>query len=170
MFKCLCVLFIVIFLYSCSVFKCKKNNRSTADDSSIIVYRVFDSLENMLCKDLNEGNWRNADSPIFIILDPLKTELASTYNSSRHIFRLAIAQWAGYREDRIAKISNRKIFICGKLYPVYILNVDDMFVTTEWGRTYKSDHYSHSGNWDYYRRRNYLVDMERKQILQRYGE
>ena len=153
--------FFLLVLLFFAVLGCKtvkKNNRN----NGIIVYRLFDSLENIICKDINE--LKNKDSTC-IVIEPLG-DFRYTENwkkDGRYIYKIRLFYEHSHPKDSIFNVSNRKMEICGKLYPVYINCIDDVFCEPYERKNDKN--ILMFRNSDLYSIGYYEVDMFRRKIL-----
>ena len=115
---------ISIFFFGCSSIP-KLNNKH------IIIYRVFDSLENYLVNDIQ----KNApNKPLGVVVDPICKNCQSGFEGRYHtgnLYSIAIVyNFDSSYDKQILKKTNRYFQIGSRLYPVYIMWVDDMFLSS----------------------------------------
>ena len=111
--------FFLTLLLNCSIDKKKKSKAIGRD--GVIIYHVFDSLENLL---YNYIEVPRKDTVVGIIIDPLAGDLSPSYkefNASANLFRISILRhWPGGRLDSIIKYSNRKMIIPLRTHSSYM--------------------------------------------------
>lgn len=163
------ILFVLLF-FSLSACVSPKSTHS----SRVIVYNVFDSLENLLCKRIEA---MHSDS-IYMMIAPagdFRTGPIYTIDSCGErkeykplyfIYTISIYNSHQDPTDSIFKISNRKMSICGKLYPVYVLRYDDVFRESIEKKNKPFGNNPRNEPIDLYARGEYIVDMSKKIVLQ----
>jgi hypothetical protein len=98
------------------------------DSSSALIYRVFDSLESYLCAEIESK--KGIDSPACIFIDGVLdyAEREKLPHKGKYMYGICVAYKSKHRYYvDIAEKSNRYISICGKLYPIYLFLIDDVF-------------------------------------------
>ena len=108
--------FIIIVLSNCSLSRMPCKSR--------IVYHVFDSLERYMCEHIPAGE------KVTIFIDPICAMCDYIPKLEHAKYEITIAENNDENiADKIdlARKSNRYIDICGRLYPVYIVSIDDFF-------------------------------------------
>ena len=155
---------LVFSMNACFVEK-KRVDNIVQIDNRIIVYRVFDSLEQSLCADINK--LKEKKDSVCILIEPFGDfTFSETRNKKgRYIYRVRLFYEHYYPRDSILEISNRKINLCGKLYPVYFPRIDDVFCKSD--KTKNAIFWDNvlQENWDLYSTNYYIVDMANKTIL-----
>lgn len=123
-----------------------------------IVYRVFDNLENLLCKYINTVD---NSKQVGIVINAFDFEY---FNKGENVYELGVEIIDSSYTDSIFRRSNRVMSICGKVYPVYFLKIDNVFLLKEWERNLIYDDSSLRKNLLYYIPK-VRVDMGKKKIL-----
>ena len=117
-----------IFFQSCTV-------THRVNSKKVTVYEIFDSLENYFSEDIA----KHRQEPIQVIIDPYCPNCTSVFSNLHDLFGIALVydsrhdfniRWMIHKKGRYFKIHD-------KLYPVYILRVDDAFVNLL-GKNYTS--------------------------------
>ncbi len=96
-----------------------------------IIYRVFDSLEQHLCKQMNRLRADGYDS-VYVVIGPAINESKQSsifrYEVSLQEYTKADLLYNASIASCIISKSNRYLSICGKLCPVYFRWIDQLFV------------------------------------------
>ncbi len=154
----------ILCLFIMSFVMCKTPH--IANRNNVIVYKVFDSLEMLLCKKIE---LLGDNDSVFIMIEPAGDFRSRLFQDQqkedRYIYNLSIFKKYQYKRDSIFNISNRKIEICGKLYGVFFLRVDDVFRSTEKNRNKAYADNIFTESMDLYNHSYYKVDMMRKKVI-----
>ena len=134
----------------------------TKYSEQVIVYSVFDSLEGLLCNRIDS---LNKDS-VYILIEPagdFRYIRGDGLKSNNYLYNIGIYYKHAYPTDSIFNVSNRKMNICGRLYPIYFQRFDDVFTGKDKNTTFNN--FEISGRVDIYQRPRYVVDMENKKVI-----
>ncbi len=151
-----CIVLFCIFFSSCK----SSRHKNVNSVSNNIVYTVFDSLEAILYNDIvhhpdndslciriePRGNFTFAEDPETI---------------GRHIYLIGI--YYRHDQDSIFHLSNRKLQICNRLYPVYFTRIDDIFCIPKKKKNVTSS--IRGERWDLYSTGYVEVDMLQHKVL-----
>ena len=166
----LTTLLIILILVISGCISFKKHKKDSANTHNVIVYRVFDSLEQELCGKINyvKVHYNIPDDSIYVRLEPAGdfTNAPNVYwhKEGLYIYLVGLFYEHYYPKDSIFEISNRKMEICGKLYPVYFTRIDDIFCSSNKLKNYKFQT-AYRLQYDLSATGYYEVDMINKKIL-----
>ena len=127
-----------------------------------VVYRVFSELEQLLCKHITS----TGDTGVCIIIEPIG-DFSSPKDSvdNKYVYRISLRFSSSYKKDSIFKITNRKMEICNKLYPVYLARIDDVFCVSHDEVNVPYRHGRLMEAIDIYYLGDCIVDMSKKKIF-----
>ena len=127
-----------------------------------VVYRVFSELERLLCKHITGAG----DTGVCIVIEPMG-DFSSPKDSvnNKYVYRISLRFSSSYKKDSIFKITNRKMEVCNKLFPVYLARIDDVFCVPDDEVNVPYRHGRLRESMDIYYLGCCIVDMSKKKIL-----
>jgi|GEM_PF-3075032 len=154
-------LFLLILFCGCRSFQNK-----TSQQKDVIVYRVFDSLEDILCKKMARSHCKDS---LGILIEPagdfswhLDKAKEGVYVYNIYVYEMS---HSAYSSSMLYE-SNRQMQICGHLYPIYFVHFDDVFRQDGKFRNLPYSHGYLSLNIDIAVLPFLVVDMAKKKVLQ----
>lgn len=101
--------------------ECRVPTHKTHAEDNVIVYHVFDSIENVICNRLKD----TPEDPVIAVM--IRQLPYFEYNATRgRCYSISLLRQHKKYTTNMIKITNRKIDLCGKLYQVFLPMIDDI--------------------------------------------
>jgi len=114
------IVFATLVFTSCITRRTVVYNKS----EDIVEYKAFDTLEQFLCRWVKDIS--KVDDNIYVVIKPHHTD-----KDQSCLFRIYVRGYTLHSRmeliQNVVRKSNRQIRICGKLYPVIFLPIDQFF-------------------------------------------